>query len=102
MAAVQRAAARRRRPPWSIANHAIGLFQLAALHLSQRPPNLEEAPLAIDAMGALVEGLAGRLGEDEAPLKDGPGPAAPGLRPAPGRRRRRPSARLTVPPVVRG
>jgi hypothetical protein len=51
-----------------IANHAYGLFELAALHLSARPPNLEEARLAVDALGALVEGLEGRLGEVAAPL----------------------------------
>ena len=33
-------------------------------------PNLEEARLAIDALGALVEGLENRLGEHEATLKD--------------------------------
>jgi hypothetical protein len=54
-----------------VANHAFGLFQLAALHLSQRPPHLEEARLAIDALTALVEGLAGRLGDAEPQLKDG-------------------------------
>ena len=48
-----------------IANHAIGLFQLAAIHLDRVPPNLEDARLAIDAFGALVEGLRGRLGEEE-------------------------------------
>ena len=54
-----------------IANHAVGLFQLAAIHLTQRPPNLAEGRLAIDAMGSLVEGLAGRLGEEEQSLRDG-------------------------------
>ena len=53
-----------------IANHAMGLFELAALHLSQQPPNLGEAQVSIDAMAALVEGLAGRLAENEATLKD--------------------------------
>ena|SRR5581483_10244055 len=53
-----------------VANHCMGLFQLALLHLSLRPPQLPEAALAIDALGALVEGLAGRLGEDEATLRD--------------------------------
>ena len=53
-----------------IANHAIGLFQLAALHLSVQPPNLEQGQLAIDALGALVEGLAGRLDQHEASLVD--------------------------------
>ncbi|HZQ29286.1 MAG TPA: hypothetical protein VFA94_16440 [Acidimicrobiales bacterium] len=54
-----------------IANHCLGLFQLAALHLSLQPPKLGEAQLAIDALGAIVEGLAGRLGPDEQQLKDG-------------------------------
>jgi hypothetical protein len=53
-----------------VANHALGLFQLAALHLNQRPPNLEEGRLAVDAMAALVEGLSGRLGAEEASLKE--------------------------------
>lgn len=46
-----------------IANHAFGLFELAALHLSLEKPQLEQARLAIDALGALVEGLGARLGE---------------------------------------
>jgi hypothetical protein len=53
-----------------IANHAIGLFQLAALHLNQQPPNFVDAQLAIDALGAIVEGLGDRLGQDEGPLQD--------------------------------
>jgi hypothetical protein len=53
-----------------IANHAIGLFQLAALHLNQQPPNFVDAQLAIDALGAIVEGLGDRLGPDEEPLRD--------------------------------
>jgi hypothetical protein len=53
-----------------IANHCIGLFQLAALHLEHDPPKLAEAKLAIDAMGAIVETLGPRLGEDEASLRD--------------------------------
>ena len=56
-----------------VANHCFGLFQLAALHLSFQPPKLVDAQLAIDALGALVEGLAGRLGEEEQQLKDGLG-----------------------------
>jgi hypothetical protein len=54
-----------------IANHCFGLFELAALHLSLQPPKLPEAQLAIDALGALVEGLAGRLGDEEQQLRDG-------------------------------
>jgi hypothetical protein len=53
-----------------VTNHAMGLFELAALHLSQKPPNLPHAQLAIDAMGCLVEGLAGRLDDNEQVLKD--------------------------------
>lgn len=52
------------------ANHAMGLFELAALHLSQQPPNLVEGSFAIDAMAALVEGMAGRWDENEATLRD--------------------------------
>jgi hypothetical protein len=51
-----------------VANHAYGLFELAALHLSSSPPHFPQARLAIDALGALVEGLGDRLGEVEAPL----------------------------------
>jgi hypothetical protein len=54
-----------------IANHAYGMFELAALHLSLDPPQLDEAQLAIDALGALVTGLQGRLGEAEHHLQDG-------------------------------
>lgn len=53
-----------------IANHAIGLFQLAALHLNQQPANFVDAQLAIDALGSIVEGLGDRLGADEEPLRD--------------------------------
>ena len=53
-----------------VANHAYGLFELAAIHLSEQPPNLEEGRLAVDGLGALVEGLGGRLGEAEEPLRD--------------------------------
>lgn len=53
-----------------VANHAMGLWELAAIHLSAQPPKFEEAQLAIDAFGALTEVLKGRLGEDEATLQD--------------------------------
>lgn len=54
-----------------VANHAFGMFELAALHLSQQPPQLAQARTAIDALSALVEGMAGRLGEPEDQLKEG-------------------------------
>ncbi|MCY3632459.1 MAG: DUF1844 domain-containing protein [bacterium] len=53
-----------------VGNHAMGLYELGAIHLSQQPPNLEEARLAIDALGTLIDGLEGRLGEHEATLKE--------------------------------
>lgn len=53
-----------------VANHAYGLFELAAIHLSERPPALDQARLAIDALGTLVEGLQGRLGQAEPSLVD--------------------------------
>ncbi len=56
--------------PVVVANHAMGLYELAAIHLSQQPPHLLEARLAIDAFGALVELLKGRLGPDEVTLTD--------------------------------
>ncbi len=54
-----------------VANHAVGLFQLAAIHLNRQPPNLGEGRIAIDAMAALVEGMEGRLGDEEQALRDG-------------------------------
>ena len=54
-----------------VANHAYGLFELAALHLGRRPPNFEEAQVAIDAMGALVEGMGPRLGDHAKQLQEG-------------------------------
>lgn len=54
-----------------VANHAYGLFELAALHLSRQPPQLTEARTAIDGFAALVEGMAGRLGDAEPQLIDG-------------------------------
>ena len=53
-----------------VANHCVGLFQLAAAHLQVVPPNLGDARLAIDSMSAVVDGLKGRLGPDESTLID--------------------------------
>jgi len=53
-----------------IANHVMGMYELAAIHLSSQPPNFTEAQVAIDAMAAIVEGLKGRLGENEPTLVD--------------------------------
>ena len=53
-----------------VANHAMGLYELAALHLSSQPPNFAEGAVAIDALGALLDGMKGRLGEAEPTLQD--------------------------------
>jgi hypothetical protein len=53
-----------------VANHAMGLFELAAIHLSQQPPDLAAASLAIDSLGYLVDGLGDRLGENVGVLRD--------------------------------
>ena len=53
-----------------IANHVMGIYELAAIHLSNQPPVLEEAEVAIDAMTAIVSTLENRLGQNEAVLKD--------------------------------
>ena len=68
-----------------IVNHAVGMWQLALVHLGvvtppdeqgRRPePNLAAAGLAIDALSALVDALAGRLGDGEEMLRDALGQA---------------------------
>lgn len=53
-----------------VTNHVMGLYELAAIHLSSAPPNLPAAKLAIDAVGHLVEGLGDRLGSDTGTLRE--------------------------------
>jgi len=53
-----------------IANHAMGCYELAAIHLSSQPPQFGEAQLAIDGFGALLGVVEGHLGPDEATLAD--------------------------------
>src|SRR3954464_5662331 len=53
-----------------VANHAMGLYELAAIHLSSQPPAFSEAQVAIDGMAAVIDALEGRLGENEPTLKD--------------------------------
>jgi hypothetical protein len=63
-----------------IANHALGIWQLALVHLgvitppdaegNPPPANLFAAGLAIDAMAALVDGLGDRLGVHALVLRD--------------------------------
>jgi hypothetical protein len=53
-----------------IVNHAMGLYELAAIHLSNQPPALDQAALSIDAFACLVEGLGDRLGPNVGLLRD--------------------------------
>jgi len=53
-----------------VINHAMGLYELGAIHLSASPPDLASAALAIDAFGCLVEGLGERMGPETATLRD--------------------------------
>ncbi|MFI5054038.1 MAG: hypothetical protein ACHQDE_06720 [Acidimicrobiia bacterium] len=64
--------------PDIVANHAVGLWQLAILHLTPDPqpdgmpsePRLAEAGLAIDALAALVETLGARLAPHDESLRE--------------------------------
>lgn len=47
-----------------VTNHVMGLYELAAIHLSADEPDLVQAALAIDAVACLVDGLGDRLGPD--------------------------------------
>ncbi len=53
-----------------LANHALGIYELAAIHLTADRPDFDEARLAVDALAALVDGLKGRLGDGEPTLAD--------------------------------
>jgi hypothetical protein len=52
-----------------VANHCIGLIELAALHLGQDPAHLADASVAIDALAGVLDAVGRRLGENEAPLR---------------------------------
>jgi len=53
-----------------ITNHVMGLYELAAIHLSASPPDLHQSVLAIDAVACLVDGLGERLGDDHPTMQD--------------------------------
>ncbi len=53
-----------------VTNHVMGLYELAAIHLSSDTPDLVSASLAIDALALLVDGLGHRLGEDAPAMHD--------------------------------
>ncbi len=46
-----------------IANHLMGFYELAAIHLQQDPPHFAEASVAIDGLRLVLDGLGDRLGE---------------------------------------
>jgi hypothetical protein len=52
-----------------LANHLMGFYELAAIHLSQEPPNFAEAAVAVDALRIVLDGMEGRLGEHESTLR---------------------------------
>ena len=53
-----------------VTNHVMGLYELAAIHLSDSPPDLEQSALAIDAVACLVDGLGDRLGDETPTMRD--------------------------------
>jgi hypothetical protein len=57
-------------PELVVANHVMGLYELAAIHLNREQPDLEAARLAIDALSGVIDACKGRLGEPEATLVD--------------------------------
>lgn len=57
-------------PEVVIVNHVMGMYELAAIHLSADEPDLSAAALAIDAMAAVVDRLGERLGDDAPTMND--------------------------------
>jgi hypothetical protein len=56
-----------------VARHAVGLWELAVLHLSPDEDarlRLDQAAIAIDAMGGIVDTLGDRLGAHASALRD--------------------------------
>ena len=53
-----------------VTNHVMGLYELAAIHLSAEEPDLAQAALAIDALACLVDGLGERLGPEAPTMID--------------------------------
>jgi hypothetical protein len=53
-----------------VANHVVGLYELAAIHLGANPPRFDDARLAIDALASIVDALGSRLGQNHETFKD--------------------------------
>jgi hypothetical protein len=52
-----------------VGQQTMQFYELAALYLSQQPPRLDDARIAIDALSGVVEKLGDRLGEAEQPVR---------------------------------
>jgi hypothetical protein len=52
-----------------VGQQALQFYEVAALHLSQPEPRLDDARIAIDALTAVVDALGSRLGDAETPLR---------------------------------
>jgi hypothetical protein len=52
-----------------VGQQALQFYELAALHLSEPQPRLDDARTAIDALSAVVTAVGARLGEAEVPLR---------------------------------
>jgi hypothetical protein len=52
-----------------VGQQSLQFYELAALHLSEPEPRLDDARVAIDALAAVVETLGPRLGPAETPLR---------------------------------
>lgn len=51
-----------------VGQQALQFYELAAVYLSQDPPRLDDASIAIDALIAIVDKLGSRLDQAEQPL----------------------------------
>ncbi len=52
-----------------IANHMMGIYELAAIHLGENPPNFGEAGLAIEVLRLIVDNLGPKFGDSESILR---------------------------------
>jgi hypothetical protein len=52
-----------------VGQQALQFYELAALHLSQPEPRIDDARVAIDALAGVVERVGSRLGEAEPALR---------------------------------
>ena len=52
-----------------IANHLMGIYELAAIHLGDNPPNFPEATVAIEALRAVLDRIGSEFGENETVLR---------------------------------